>query len=90
MGQLTLIEIGMITNKDLAPLKANFGWVSLSIIDSILRNGKNILIQYFLINLDKIAGLKYLNILTEASDCDLRVEFTTSDGEDKYAEYKWV
>ena len=88
MEQLTLIEIGIITNKDLAQYTASFGWVSLFIIDNILRNKKNIFIQYFLINLNKIAGLKYLNKLTENLDCDFRVEFTTSDGEISNAKYK--
>ena len=38
----------------------------------------------------KFLGLRYLNKLTDFSDCDLWVEITTSDGENKYAEYKWV
>ena len=33
MQQWTLIEHGMITNKDLAQLTANFGWVSLFLIE---------------------------------------------------------
>jgi len=40
------------------------------------------------INSEFWLGLKYLNKLTETADCDLRVEFTISDGENKYAEYK--
>ena len=88
MEQLTLIKIGLCTNRGLAQLKANFGWVSLFSIDKFFKNANNILVQYFLLNSNEIAGLKYLNKLTESSDCDLRVEITTSDGEDKFAEYK--
>ena len=45
--QWTSIEIGLGTNRVLAQYTANFGWVSLFIIDKILRNAKNILIHYF-------------------------------------------
>ena len=45
--QWTSIEVGLGTNRVLAHYTANFGWVSLFIIDKILRNAKNILIHYF-------------------------------------------
>ena len=38
MEQWTLIEIGMITNRDLALLTANFGWVSLFLIQRTTRH----------------------------------------------------
>ena len=87
MEQWTSIETGMITNMVLAQLTAKFGWVSLFIIDKIFRNAKNISIYFFLLHLNKIAGLKYLNKLTQYTNCDLRVEFTFF-GKKKYAEYK--
>ena len=52
------------------------------------------LIKYFkcteLQSFSKISGVRYLNKLTDYSDLNLRVNFTTSDSENKFAEYKWV
>ena len=47
MDQWTLIEIGLRMNRGLALLTANFGWVSLFLIDKIVRNTKNNLYQQF-------------------------------------------
>ena len=53
MEQWTLIETGSHTNKDLAGLMANFGWVSLFLIDKMFKNATKNLFHDFLIYLTK-------------------------------------
>ena len=53
MEQLTLIEIGSHTNKDLATLMANFGWVSKFLMQKTPRNAAQLFWTHIFINLTK-------------------------------------